>query len=112
FLVSRLDLVSLIDPALQPGYGLSQLAFDSVVIDPGHGGEDTGAISAIGSEKSYDLDIALRLKPLLEKEGINVTLTRTTDVFVPRPARVEIANGQPGAVFVSIHCNSGPAGES
>lgn len=53
-----------------------------------------------------NLDVALRLKPLLERAGYNVILTRSTDVFVPLGTRVAIANSYPNAIFVCIHFNS------
>jgi N-acetylmuramoyl-L-alanine amidase len=63
------------------------------VIDPGHGGFDRGGIpSQRVPEKIMTLDVSLRLKPLLEKAGYKVVLTRNTDVFVPLGTRVAMAN--------------------
>ena len=77
----------------------------AVVIDPGHGGIDTGATALGLQEKALNLDVALRLAQALERQGIPVRLTRATDQAVSLEDRVRIANGTPGAIFVSIHFN-------
>lgn len=81
---------------------------DTIVIDPGHGGKDPGAISQNGTdEKDITLDITLRLGELIEKNmGSKVIYTRKTDVFVPLWKRTKIANESGGKVFISIHANS------
>ena len=78
-----------------------------VVIDPGHGGRDPGAIGPRGrKEKDIALAIAKRVKRILERETrLKVVLTRERDVFVPLDRRAEIANRAEGDLFVSIHCN-------
>ena len=77
----------------------------AVVIDPGHGGGDSGAVSQGVVEKDLNLDVGRRVAQALAARGIKVRLTREDDHFVPLPERVRIANAQPGAVFVSIHFN-------
>lgn len=78
-----------------------------IVIDAGHGGRDPGAISRGGArEKDINLDIARRLAALLRQDGIDVVLTRTTDVFIPLEKRSEIAHRSGAEAFVSIHSNS------
>jgi N-acetylmuramoyl-L-alanine amidase len=85
----------------------AQTRFTTVVIDPGHGGFDRGGIPGQRVlEKSMNLDVALRLKPILEKAGYKVIMTRSTDVFVPLGTRVAIANSYPNAIFLCIHFNS------
>ncbi|RJP73640.1 MAG: N-acetylmuramoyl-L-alanine amidase [Candidatus Zixiibacteriota bacterium] len=81
---------------------------DCVVIDPGHGGRDPGAIGVTGlQEKEVTLAIALRLKTLLEKNTkLKVVLTRSDDRFIGLNQRTALANKQGGKLFVSIHCNS------
>ncbi len=81
---------------------------DCVVIDPGHGGKDPGAIGVTGlKEKEATLDIALRLKQLLMKDaGIQVVLTREDDRFIGLNQRAKRANSEGGKLFISIHCNS------
>lgn len=78
-----------------------------VVIDAGHGGNDPGAIGRSGArEKDITLDIAKRLKNLLESKGIDVVLTRSTDKFIPLNRRAQIANKSNADLFISIHVNS------
>src|SRR6059058_6602064 len=79
----------------------------TVVIDAGHGGFDRGGIpSQRIPEKEMTLDVAQRLKTVLAASGYNVVMTRDSDVFVPLPTRVAIANSYPNAVFICIHFNS------
>ncbi|MGB4658375.1 MAG: N-acetylmuramoyl-L-alanine amidase [Mobilitalea sp.] len=79
-----------------------------LVIDPGHGGKDGGAISRDGQyfEKNINLDIALQLKELLDLEDIKVYYTRTEDATVYLRPREELANAVDCDYFVSIHCNA------
>src|SRR4029079_7620140 len=78
-----------------------------VVIDAGHGGFDRGGIPREKvSEKDMTLDVALRLRSLLQKSGYRVVMTRDRDVFVPLGTRVAIANSYRNAIFVSVHFNS------
>ena len=85
----------------------AQTRYNTVVIDAGHGGFDRGGIpSQRILEKNMNLDVSLRLKPILEKAGYRVIMTRSTDIFVPLGARVAIANSNPNAIFVCIHFNS------
>lgn len=79
-----------------------------IIIDPGHGGHNVGTQSVLDGrfEKEFTLDLAFRLKPLLEAEGWNVFLTRTDDVDVSLPDRVAFADAQKGALFISLHFNS------
>lgn len=79
-----------------------------VVLDPGHGGSETGAISDTGqSEEDLNLDVALRTKRLLEDRGAVVVLTRATDVRVTIETRTALARALQPRAFVSIHHNSG-----
>jgi N-acetylmuramoyl-L-alanine amidase len=81
--------------------------FTTIVIDAGHGGFDRGGIpSQRVAEKMMTLEVAQRLKPILERAGYHVIMTRNSDVFVPLPERVAIANSYPNAVFICIHFNS------
>ncbi|MBI5183131.1 MAG: N-acetylmuramoyl-L-alanine amidase, partial [Nitrospinae bacterium] len=79
-----------------------------IVIDPGHGGKDPGAIGKGGiEEKNVVLDIAKRLKGIMEKEGnYKVILTREKDVFIPLEERTFIANEKEADIFISIHTNA------
>ena len=82
------------------------LAVKRIVLDPGHGGRQAGAISESGvAEKEITLDIAIRLRHLLETAGFDVLLTREVDREVPLEERVAFANDNGADVFVSIHVN-------
>ncbi len=79
----------------------------TVVIDAGHGGFDRGGIPGQRvSEKDMTLDVARRLKNVLEASGYRVVMTRDSDVFVPLGTRCAIANSNRKAIFVSVHFNS------
>lgn len=109
FYVSRVDYRVRIVPRLRPGsVPAPPGAPKVVVIDPGHGGTDHGAENrALGTmEKTYTLDVALRLRRLLEGAGFKVVLTRDSDVDIPLALRAEIANRAGADLFVSIHFNS------
>lgn len=81
----------------------------SVVIDPGHGGRDPGAMGPSGvEEKTLNLDIALRVAASLRARGIKVILTRTGDFYVSLEQRCKVANSSRAHCFVSIHCNAYP----
>jgi N-acetylmuramoyl-L-alanine amidase len=84
---------------------LSARAFDTVVLDPGHGGHDRGAAIGYVFEKHLALDTARRVEQLLKKEGIRVVMTRSRDVFIPLPDRAAAGNRYGNALFVSIHYN-------
>jgi N-acetylmuramoyl-L-alanine amidase len=78
-----------------------------VVIDAGHGGHDPGAVGRSGlKEKDVNLDIAKRLANRLKQEGVEVVMTRSSDVFIPLGKRVEIANNAKANLFISIHANA------
>jgi len=80
-----------------------------VVLDPGHGGKDPGAIGPTGvREKDVNLDVARRLARQLRERGIDVVLTRTSDVFLPLAQRSDIANGEHPDLFISIHADAAP----
>ena len=85
------------------------LKISRIVIDPGHGGHDTGTIGPHGLlEKNVCLDVALRLGNLIHRKlpGAQVIYTRKTDVFVPLEERTAIANQANADLFISIHANS------
>lgn len=106
------------------------LAGKTILVDPGHGGEESGAVGVAGNiEKDVNLDVALLLKPLLEQAGARVIMTRTTDARVLSPelaakygshsertqadlaARSTLANQEQADMFISIHNNAGPPGD-
>jgi N-acetylmuramoyl-L-alanine amidase len=78
-----------------------------VVIDPGHGGPDPGAVGIDGlRETDVVLDVSLQVARLLQARGVQVLLTRTTEVDVDLPPRVTLANSSGADVFVSLHANA------
>jgi N-acetylmuramoyl-L-alanine amidase len=85
----------------QLGLGASR-----IVIDPGHGGRDPGALGAGVSEAEVVLDVALRLEKLLRAAGVDVVLTRRTDEYVPLEERPAIAVREQADLFLSIHANA------
>jgi N-acetylmuramoyl-L-alanine amidase len=103
-----------ITPAKAPNAGTRSLIrslglkLSRVVIDAGHGGHDTGSVGPNGyTEKELVLDVAFRLKQLIEKElGADVVMTRSDDSFVPLESRTAMANEQGSDLFISIHANS------
>lgn len=80
----------------------------TIVIDAGHGGKDTGALGRLSTEKSINLSVALKFGAYIEENlpDVKVIYTRTTDKFVELSERAAIANRNNADVFVSIHCNS------
>ena len=106
YLVSRVDLAKTLEPQLRPQMIPNLGQFKTVVLDPGHGGYDRGAISPYGYEKDFALDVARQIKPLLEAKGLKVKMTRDRDVFVPLELRARIANATRDSIFVSIHFNA------
>ncbi len=92
------------------GFSMSRqlgLGISRVVIDPGHGGHDPGALGKGLTEAELVLDVALRLEKLLANEpGLEVTLTRRTNVYIPLEERTAIANRQNADLFISIHANA------
>ncbi len=78
-----------------------------IVIDPGHGGNDTGALRCGILEKNITLDIALKVRDILKEKGFtNIIMTRTTDKTLSLAERVETANSNSADIYVSIHINA------
>ncbi|RAP28937.1 hypothetical protein DID78_04370 [Candidatus Marinamargulisbacteria bacterium SCGC AG-343-D04] len=77
-----------------------------IIVDAGHGGADPGAVYKTIYEKNYTLDIALKLKTLLEKEGAYVIMTRKSDASKSLHRRIRIANNNKADLFLSVHLNS------
>jgi N-acetylmuramoyl-L-alanine amidase len=104
--VSRIDLAKTLEPQLRPNMIQNLGRVQTIVLDPGHGGFDKGAISSYGYEKDYALDVARLLRPLLQAKGFHVLMTRESDVFVPLEVRAQIANKTTNSIFVSLHFNA------
>ena len=90
------------NPSLAQQLGLS---VKTIVIDPGHGGKDPGAVSQTRQEKQIVLSLSKTLRDILVKKGYNVRLTRETDVHIPIRKRTQFATDQKADLFISIHAN-------
>jgi N-acetylmuramoyl-L-alanine amidase len=82
-----------------------------IIVDAGHGGHDGGAEGRYSKEKEIALGVALKLAKKIRQElpGVEVVLTRSTDIYQSPPTKANIANYNKGDLFISIHCNSAPA---
>lgn len=105
-LLSEIDVRKTLDPVLRY-WSIRKKKVDTIMIDPGHGGEDMGASGYRGSmEKRLTLDLAGRVEKLLRKLGFKTLMTRRTDTFVSLQDRSDLANSSDADIFVSIHFNS------
>src|SRR2546421_9823232 len=99
YLVSRTDVAKTIEPLVRP-HRVAVGKIQTVVLDPGHGGYDKGQVSRYGWEKDFALDVARKLRPLLQSKGLRVVMTREGDYFVPLEVRARVANGARNSIFV------------
>jgi N-acetylmuramoyl-L-alanine amidase len=79
----------------------------AVVLDPGHGGDDSGAMNGEILEKDLTLDVARRAGRLLRAAGFKIVMTRDDDRYVPLAERASLGNATPDSLFISIHFNEG-----
>jgi len=95
-----------------PPADTAKFRLKTIVIDAGHGGKDPGAHGSYSSEKNVTLAIAKKLRKVINEElpSVNVVMTRNDDTFIELDRRSNIANNAKGNLFISIHCNSSPAG--
>lgn len=109
--MAALDKRRALPPAPQPKAPAPRLR--KIVLDPGHGGKDPGAIGIRGiAEKDIVLSIAKRLaRKLKEEMGVEVVLTRKDDTFIPLEDRTAIANAEEADLFISLHTNASPSAE-
>jgi N-acetylmuramoyl-L-alanine amidase len=109
FYMSRADFDYHLVPRLRPDLcGTPPHPPHLIVLDPGHGGMDHGTENPRlrAMEKTYTLDVALSLKPMLEQAGYKVMMIRDSDVTIPKENRAGIANKWSPDLYVSIHFNS------
>ena len=106
-LVSREDMLQVIEPVLRPTYIANRRAVRTVVIDPGHGGHDTGTVTPYAREADVALVVATKLGAELRKRGYEVRYTREQNQYQSPQARVDKANSAPLAILVGLHLNSG-----
>jgi len=105
-LVTRTDVAKTIEPLVRPHRVPDVGKVQTVVLDPGHGGHDKGQVSRYGAEKDFALDVARKLRTILQAKGLRVIMTREGDYFVPLEVRAKIANSARDSIFVSIHFNA------
>lgn len=78
----------------------------TIVIDPGHGGKDPGAIGPFGTEKEVVLAVGLKLRQKLQRKGFEVRMTRENDTFIELQDRPAMATKWKGELFISLHCDA------
>ena len=104
-LLAEHDFLLFLDPMLRKS-ALPRKKIHTVMLDPGHGAKDTGAIGRRYKEKDIALKIALKLRAKLRAKGYRVLMTRTGDTFPSLLDRTEICGKYKPDLFISIHCNA------
>jgi len=105
--INTVDQTRILDPVLRPSRHLSGLGSSVVLLDPGHGGEDPGAISRGGlQEKRLTLDLARRVRAKLVNAGVKALLTRDSDRTLDLDSRAPLIRRHGAQAFVSLHFNS------
>ena len=107
--IGKSDFQLLLEPILRPKTVIPKTSLTTIVVDPGHGGKDVGAINGKDYEKNINLQVALRLASKLREKGFKVFMTRSTDKDVTLEQRTDFATAMKADLFVSIHCNSAAA---
>jgi N-acetylmuramoyl-L-alanine amidase len=93
-------------PGCAGGVKDTSRTFSGVVLDAGHGGQDSGTTSRYaGREKDATLDVIMRLRPKVQSAGFHTVMTRSNDTFIPLDTRAAISNRQSNVIFVSVHFN-------
>jgi N-acetylmuramoyl-L-alanine amidase len=110
-IISAMDVSKIIEPIIRPNRVKNAHKIETVVLDPGHGGVDSGATNRWGAEKSFALDVAQYARLQLMHAGYKVEMTRESDKAISLEDRVALANGFPNSVFVSIHFNTSGSAE-
>jgi len=105
-LLPETDIRKALNPVLRP-WAVPEMKVKTIMIDPGHGGEDRGTQgSSKSTEKRLTLDMAARLEKLLKQAGFRTLMTRRTDSYVSLEDRSELSNASEADLFVSLHFNS------
>ncbi|MBU0679382.1 MAG: N-acetylmuramoyl-L-alanine amidase [Verrucomicrobia bacterium] len=105
--ISQTDMDLVIDPLFRAQDYLGHEGYRTVVLDPGHGGQDSGAQGKRKvQEKRVVLDVSRRAAKILEKSGVNVRMTRSGDRFIELEERAKLAARWKADLFVSVHANS------
>lgn len=106
-LVSKADMVKLIDPVLRPTYIANRQLVKTVILDPAHGGHDTGTVTPYAREADIALTVAQKLRALLTERGYHVVLTHEDNRYLSDRQRVDVAARELNPIFISLHLNSG-----
>ena len=114
FHISKIDYERTLAPILTPQIYKHIPKLYHIILDPGHGGKDTGARNKGRNlkEKSLALDLAMRLESLLRKRGYKISLTRREDKFIELEERSALANRLQADLFVSLHFNAVASGHA
>ncbi|WP_054706214.1 N-acetylmuramoyl-L-alanine amidase [Bacillus sp. JCM 19041] len=98
-------IVTLISLSPSDSVAIADVSGKTIVIDPGHGGNDPGAVANGLEEKEVVLDVAVQTKQMLEAAGAEVLMTRQADTYIGLNERAQMANANEADTFVSIHAN-------
>ncbi len=104
--VAQLDIDQTLDPLLVPRKIPAGQKVRTICLDAGHGGKDPGNGRGYQIEKKYTLPLAQEIRNYLRQAGFEVIMTRSSDVFIDLPPRVELANRRGADLFVSLHFNA------
>ena len=104
-MMSEHDFLLFLDPILRKS-AIKRRRIRTIMIDPGHGKQDSGAVGLRYKEKNIALQIARRLRDILKSRGYRVVMTRSSDVFPSLRQRTDMCNTVKPDLFISIHCNS------
>jgi N-acetylmuramoyl-L-alanine amidase len=104
--ISWLDILTSVEPLSTRGTGSSGRVIKRIVLDPGHGGKDPGFREGRQPEKKYTLLLAKEVSDLLNRAGLEASLTRTTDTFLELSSRPDLARRRGADLFISLHFNS------
>lgn len=103
--IEESNIEKIITPLLKRNYTIPDNAA-RIIIDPGHGMDDNGAVGAFSKEKDLNLSLSLKIREALEKKGFEVVMTRRDDSFLTLDARSDFAQKQQAGIFLSIHHNA------
>ncbi len=110
-MISAMDVSKIIEPIIRPNRVKNAHKIETVILDPGHGGVDSGALNRWGTEKAFALDVAQYARLQLTRAGYKVEMTRSTDKSVSLEDRVAFANRFPNSIFISVHFNTSGSAE-
>ena len=102
--VTPMTLRNIIDPLMTGRIAPRKVR--SVLVDPGHGGHDVGAVGKVSREKDLNFLLALEIRNALQRAGFKVFMTRTKDVFIPLKERPAMVNKYKADLFISVHHNA------